>query len=296
MPSRAMAKLAGLAFIMLSNCGESPTAVDPIRDTVLVMSSNWTGQYDIWLRDSDDKLTDLTPSTPLSDLDPAWSPDGQRIAFSSIRDLNNFHVYVMNADGSGVVKLTDTVSSSGSPSWSPNGQQIVFQGDLDLWTANADGTSERRLTFGATANTPAWSPDGQKIAFSCGLGTNPPNREICTINTDGSDTTILTHNTGNEFAPAWSPDGQKIAFFSDRQQAQRWQVFIMNSDGTGETRLTSGLSAAYNPTWTRDGLLIVYVTGTPSTSATQLYAMNPDGTNQVPIPKTAGAATVSFRP
>ena len=103
------------------------------------------------------------------DSDPAWSPDGQRIAFSSDRD-GNWEIYVMNADGSGLVRLTDNDAYLDSPAWSPDGQRIAFQsnrdGNWEIYVMNADGSGLVRLIDNdANDFLPAWSPDGQRIAF-----------------------------------------------------------------------------------------------------------------------------------
>ena len=80
---------------------------------------------------------------------PAWSPDGQRIAFYSNRD-GDLEIYVMNADGSDQVRLTNNPGEDSFPAWSPNGRQIVFQrvalGHNQLHVMNADGSNVRRLT------------------------------------------------------------------------------------------------------------------------------------------------------
>ena len=104
---------------------------------------------------------------------PSWSPDGQRIAFTSERDRSegdgSSDIYVMNADGSGVTRLTDFIAYS--PSWSPDGQRIAFvsnrdRGNSDIYVMNADGSGVTRLTdHDAADGSPSWSPDGQRIAF-----------------------------------------------------------------------------------------------------------------------------------
>lgn len=110
-------------------------------------------------------------NTEGEDTDPAWSPDAQRIAFSSDRDGGNFDLYIMNADGSEQHRLTDTPDAyEYRPSWSPDGTRIAFWrtiADLDsIVVINADGTRERTLTVPReNAADPVWSPDGEWIAF-----------------------------------------------------------------------------------------------------------------------------------
>jgi Tol biopolymer transport system component len=109
------------------------------------------------------------------DYDPAWSPNGKRIAFSSNRRLAEgsaaTEVYVMNADGSGVRRVTATPGYDENPDWSPDGTRIAFTNDfLNIYTVNANGTGLQNLTrLSATteehSREPCWSPDGTMIAF-----------------------------------------------------------------------------------------------------------------------------------
>ena len=111
------------------------------------------------------QLTD----TPGRNYGPAWSPADGRIAFASSRD-GPAEIYVMNADGSGAVRLTD--GGGTQPAWSSDGSRIAFIRAYDVWTMNADGTNPVRLTRrdGYTeALSPAWSPDGAEIAYSADI-------------------------------------------------------------------------------------------------------------------------------
>jgi Tol biopolymer transport system component len=175
------------------------------------------------------------------------TPGTGQIAFSSSRDGNN-EIYVMNADGSSQVNLTNNAASDASPAWSPDGTRIVFSSNRDgngeIYMMNADGSGQVDLTNDpATDRGPAWSPDGSKIAFT---SNRDGNDEIYVMNIDGSSQVNLTHDPAADQAPDWFPDGAKIAF------SRGANIYLMNADGSDTTRLTNGS----DPAWSRDGAKI----------------------------------------
>lgn len=102
---------------------------------------------------------------------PAYSPDGQRIAFSSSRD-DDFEIHVMDADGKNVRRLTHRKGRDLRPSWSPDGRQTAFTGYADgneeLFVMNADGAALRRVTNHPERDDyPAWHPDGRRLVALC---------------------------------------------------------------------------------------------------------------------------------
>ncbi|UCH87761.1 MAG: PD40 domain-containing protein [Dehalococcoidia bacterium] len=138
--------------------------------------------------------------------DPAWSPDGSKIAFASDREGNR-EIYIMNADGSGLTNLTKNEGSDYDPVWSPDGSKIAFvsdrEGSADIYLMNADGTGQTRLTTdGADDVSPAWSSDGSQIAF---VTDRDGDREIYVMNADGTEQTNLTENPADDYDPVWSP-------------------------------------------------------------------------------------------
>jgi len=249
---------------------------------------------------------------------PAWSPDGRRVAFKTSQFGSN-QLAVINADGTGERLLTRTFRfSEGQPAWSPDGTmllyrrtpenplvqnadiwvldieasaadpanpmthqvltragderypsyssdgtQIVFRGDLDatepsgdeeIYVIDADGTNVRRLTDNADFDSaPVWSPDGTRIAFERAAagtftpGTEAQEKDIYVMNADGSDVRRLTYSPGLDEGPAWSPDGTKIAFSSARDGQQ--EIYVMNADGSDPRRLTSNPARDESPDW-----------------------------------------------
>ncbi|MYG81599.1 MAG: hypothetical protein F4187_07480 [Gemmatimonadetes bacterium] len=142
---------------------------------------------------------------------PAWSPDGSRIAYTAFF-TGNGDIYVMNADGSGVTRLTSHSRSETFPAWSPDGKRLAFGPPADsygyLYATNADGSgvSSRLTKDSAQGYGPEWSPDGARIAFRS-VGS------VWVVSADGSGEAHLALGAR---APAWSPDGQKIAFTCSR--------------------------------------------------------------------------------
>jgi Tol biopolymer transport system component len=115
------------------------------------------------------KLRRLT-SDAGNDAEPAWSPNGRKIAFTSDR-AGNQDVYVVRPNGRGLRRLTTTAAEDSEPAWSPNGRRIVFtsdrEGNQDVYSMTARGRALRRLTRGARdEGQPAWSPDGRRIAYA----------------------------------------------------------------------------------------------------------------------------------
>jgi Tol biopolymer transport system component len=176
------------------------------------------------------------------DLGAAWSPDGRKIAFTRThcmtgaavcgQDVLIFELYVMNADGSGLRRLT----RGGLYAWLPDGRIAFFRRGGVPHIMNADGSDQRSLMreWGLGANTYPilWSPDGQKIAFTS-------NGALYVMNADGSGQRRLTANVG---WIGWSPDARQIAFA--RQRARQLpgeyhsEIYVISVDGSGQRRLT----------------------------------------------------------
>ena len=149
-------------------------------------------------------------------MEPKWSPDGQRIAFMST--LNGLpDLYVMDADGKNVLRLSEFPSQVDMPSesfqagqnWSPDGERIVFlstrgEASRDIYTMRADGSNLLRLTdHEASDNNPTWSPDGEKIAFAALKGHK---RDIYVYHLDAGVVEQVTDDRYDDNNPSWLPN------------------------------------------------------------------------------------------
>jgi Tol biopolymer transport system component len=257
---------------------------------------------------SDGTSSDRPQSTATASVSPSI-PSGTRSAVTSLSGrivFDNFQdVWSINADGTGLTRLTRSLTPDFDATWSPDGARIAFRsersGNPEIWLMNADGSGQRRLADGLS---PAWSPDGSRIAYASPGG-------LSVMNADGSGQHRVPHTAGGEY-PSWSPDGKRIAFNSNlsgdhlmyivdvdgshvvdlSSTGEGWQVdwspdgrsilftshrdhadnytdiYVMRPDGSGVKRLTH--NRAYSPAWSPDGSHIVF-------SAPGLFVMRADG-------------------
>ncbi|HUF35023.1 MAG TPA: hypothetical protein VMN37_03685 [Gemmatimonadales bacterium] len=164
------------------------------------------------------------PALAQNDMFPRWSPDGSRIAFTSDAD-GDPEIYLMNADGSGRVRLTRTPGRDAHPVFSGDGTALLFQSprangtDTNIHRMDADGSRVVQLTrLGGFAGVPVYSADGRAIAFQWretnDFGDGKKWR-ICVMGADGSGFRVITPGTANDQVPVWSRDGGRLLFYSD---------------------------------------------------------------------------------
>jgi len=159
---------------------------------------------------------------------PAWSPDGERIAYCKREGLSGFgQIHLINADGSGHKQLTMLEGGAYGPDWSPDGNTIAFTASGTILVMDKNGQGVRKIIGGYGAR---WSPDGKQLVFlqySAGHGS------ICIVNADGTGARRVIEDNSSVLEAAWFPDGKSIAFCSEREHKHKSAIFRVNIDGTG---------------------------------------------------------------
>jgi len=270
----------------------TPTPVEAMPMGKIAFVSLRDDNAEIYVTTSVGGEVNLT-NDPDEDVDPAWSPDGKKIAWASKRE-GTYNIYLADADGGGITQLTTSDGADLSPRWSPDGKRIAFSRQGTIMVMNSDGSGLTQVTQPKPETTAppcegggflgGWSPDGDKLTFYVASGSRGT-AEVCTVNVDGSQLTVVrgdpdTYNT----EPAWSPEDQRIAYRSIRQGNH--EVHVVNADGSDDTNLTTNPAMDIEPAWSPDGQWIVFSSN--RTYDFDLFIMRADGSGLLQLTRTHG--------
>jgi Tol biopolymer transport system component len=234
----------------------------------MIYASYAAGNWDLYLQRVGGKNSiNLTKDSPADDTQPAFSPDGELIAFRSEREGGG--IFVMGATGESVKRLTDF---GDNPAWSPDGKEIacadesivepgaLYNPDSRIWAVNV-ATGERRLVTKENSMQPNWSPHGVRVAY-WGRRSATAQRDIWTIPAGGGEPVEVTNDPAVDWNPVWSPDGKYLYFASDRAGSTNlWRVPVEEQTGKvlgPPEAVTTPSPYSAHLSFSRDGRRIVY--------------------------------------
>ncbi len=221
----------------------------------IVFFSNRDGNWKLYLMNADGTgQRPLLPGPSKDNTIISWSPDGQRLAFSSQSnsgDNNTSEIYTVDADGAGLVRLTNNAAWDNCPAWSPDGTKIAFRSNRDgcqeIYLMNPDGSAQTRLTYNNTyASWPQWSPDGTQITFRSKESAEAALSDLYIMNADGTNQRRLAGGWLNS-PPLWV----KLPAYPTPTMPQDVTIAPPPITATPQTAVTVGLPRLYAPSGTQ---------------------------------------------
>lgn len=270
---------------------QQPT--DVVLPSIITNFGGGTGKFvfvrddDLWIANYDGSDVTRILASPFDEAAPAWSPDGRRIAFRSNQDggagsnLSAMEIYIMDADGTNIERLTHDEFEDSNPTFSPDGRYIAYRSTREKRRDKASGLIldnddifliDLQNKDAAPVNlsnhidddlTPKWSPTGDFIVFSSQRKGN--SFQIFRMKPDGSDITQLTDNGFHNYTPNVSYDGTEIVFSSKISRDGGAGIYLGSANGGGISRLYADGRLNLHPCFSPDDQWLLFTSQPPKT-------------------------------
>lgn len=247
----------------------------PIFTSKIAFISDRDGNRELYIMDYDGANQIRLTYTKAMEMLPAWSRDGEKIAYTSFRrgtpDLFVRYIY------EGRDRLIATGGSNITPDFSLDDNLLLYSsslpGNYEIYMYNFKNEQRRRITFSPASDlSPKWSPDGRQILFSSDRSGYP---QLYIMDRDGSDVRRITFQGSYNASPDWAPDGDRIIYVSRIEG--KFNLYLLFLSTSEVIKLTSGLSMNENPCFSPDGRHIVFSSN--RSGKYQIYIMDYDGRN-----------------
>jgi TolB protein len=237
---------------------EKMTGDKGVFSTRIAYVTKATQRYQLWVADADGENAQSALASPEPIISPAWSPDGNQLAYVSFESRKPV-VYVHNVSSGKRRLIANFKGSNSAPAWSPDSKTLAVtlsrDGGSQLFLLNASGGDPRRLLQSSSIDTePVFSPDGQTIYFVSDRGGSP---QIYKVSTAGQGVERVTFTGTYNISPAMSPDGRWMAYISRVGGAFKLHVMELT---TGGVKAIADTTADESPSFSPNGKLLVYAT------------------------------------
>ncbi len=276
----SLGDLKTLGHTVANDIVKTITGLPGIFLTKIAMVCDRTSKKEIYAMDFDGGNTREVTHHRSVTLSPAWSPDGEKIAYSLIaknrKNVKNTNLYEFDFRTSKIKMLSDRMGINSGAHYHPDGRKIAltmsFLGNPEIFVFDPETKSVTRLTNNSGVDVdPNWAPDGKHLSFVSNRAGAPM---VYRMNADGSDVRRLTFAGSYNATPSWSPQNNKIAFAGWIDG--RFDIFLMNPDGTNIERLTKNQGNNEDPSFSPDGNFVVFSSNRAGNK--NIYVMNIDGT------------------
>jgi len=248
--------------------------------------SDCTGHKELYTADYDGHNVRQLTALGRIVLSPAYSPQGDKIAFIRFKD-NGTVLSILDVASGAIIDVLSPEEIAASPAWSPDGKLIAVSisvhGNSDLYLFDVGSGTLTRLTYEKSIETsPTFAPNGRSIAFTSDRTGRP---QIYVMNIDGSGLRRLTFEGRHNESPAWSPDGSLIAYAALKGNA--FELRLIGPDGDGPYTVVEELSDGESPAWSPDGQKLIFSARDEGTFSA-LYLVNRDGSGLTKVVSIVG--------